>query len=68
MRSFHHVLANTTTSFLWFCLSFWIYLETRNVGLTGVINGLYMGLLAVGSIFFGSVVDHHRKKTVMLFA
>lgn len=62
------LLANTTTSFLWFCLSFWIYLETRNVGLTGVINGLYMGLLAVGSIFFGSVVDHHRKKTVMLFA
>lgn len=62
------LLANITTSFLWFCLAFWIYLETRNVGLTGVINGLYMGLLAVGSVFFGSVVDHHRKKTVMIFA
>ncbi|WP_277600454.1 MFS transporter [Corynebacterium hylobatis] len=62
------LLANVTTSFLWFCLAFWIYLETRNVGLTGVINGLYMALLAVGSVFFGSVVDHHRKKTVMVFA
>lgn len=62
------LLANITTSFLWFCLAFWVYLETRNVGLTGVINGLYMVLLTVGSVFFGSVVDHHRKKTVMVFA
>ena len=41
MSPFHHVLVNTllanvTTSHLWFCLSFWIYLETRNVGLTGL--------------------------------
>jgi MFS transporter, DHA3 family, multidrug efflux protein len=62
------LLANITTSYLWFCLAFWVYLETRNVGLTGLINGLYMGLLAMGSVFFGSVVDHHRKKTVMVFA
>lgn len=73
MRPFHHVLVNTllaniTTSYLWFCLAFWVYLETRNVGLTGLINGLYMGLVATGSIFFGSVVDHHRKKTVMVIA
>ncbi|QGU05637.1 MFS transporter [Corynebacterium comes] len=73
MRPFHHVLVNTllaniTTSYLWFCLAFWVYLETRNVGLTGAINGLYMALIATGSIFFGSVVDHHRKKTVMMLA
>lgn len=73
VRPFHHVLVNTllaniTTSYLWFCLAFWVYLETRNVGLTGLINALYMGLLAVGSIFFGSFIDHHRKKTVMLIA
>lgn len=62
------MLANITTSYLWFCLAFWVYLETRNVGLTGLVNGLYMALVAVGSIFFGSVVDHHRKKTVMVIA
>ncbi|MDO5512214.1 MFS transporter [Corynebacterium sp.] len=73
MNNFHHVLINTlianvTTSYLWFALTFWVYLETGNVGLAGVLNGLYMGLIAVGSIFFGSIVDHNRKKNVMMFA
>ncbi|MDO5669328.1 MAG: MFS transporter [Corynebacterium sp.] len=73
MNNFRHVLINTlianvTTSYLWFALTFWVYLETGNVGLAGVLNGLYMGLIAVGSIFFGSVVDHNRKKNVMMFA
>lgn len=73
MKNFHHVLANTlianvTTSYLWFALTFWVYLETGNVGLTGGLNGLYMGLIAIGSIFFGSAVDHNRKKNVMMFA
>ncbi len=36
MRSFGHILVNTavanlTTSYLWFALVFWVYLETRNV-------------------------------------
>ncbi|MET1086831.1 MAG: MFS transporter, partial [Arthrobacter sp.] len=30
-------LANITTSYLWFALTFWVYLETRNVIATGVI-------------------------------
>ncbi|AGF73516.1 MFS transporter [Corynebacterium halotolerans] len=73
MTNFHHVLANTlianvTTSYLWFALTFWVYLETRNVALAGVLNGTYVLLIAVGSIFFGSVVDHNRKKNVMMFA
>lgn len=73
MSNFHHVLVNTlianvTTSYLWFALTFWVYLETGNVGLAGVLNGLYMGLIAIGSIFFGSIVDHNRKKSVMMFA
>lgn len=73
MRNFHHVLLNTlianvTTSYLWFALAFWVYLETRNVALTGIINGGYMLLMAGGAIFFGSVVDHNRKKNVMVFA
>ncbi|MGP6174716.1 MFS transporter [Corynebacterium sp. A21] len=73
MKPFHHILVNTlianvTTSYLWFAMTFWVYLETRDVALTGIVNALYMGLIAIGSIFFGSIVDHNRKKNVMMFA
>lgn len=73
MRAFYHVLINTlianvTTSFLWFALVFWVYLETKSVLATGIIGGAYMLLVAVTSIFFGTVVDHHKKKAVFLFS
>lgn len=69
-RTFLHVLvnsalANVTTSFLWFALTFWVYLETRSVLATGVIGGAYMLFVAFGSMFFGTIVDHHRKLRVM---
>ncbi|MFW6598000.1 MFS transporter [Propionibacteriaceae bacterium Y2011] len=70
-RTFHQVLANTalaniTTSFLWFALTFWVYLETRSVLATGIIGGAYMLLVAVFSMFFGTLVDRYRKHKVML--
>lgn len=73
MKSFYHVLVNTlianvTTSYLWFALTFWVYLETKSVLATGVIGGSYMLLVALCSIWFGTVVDHHKKRSVMLFA
>jgi MFS transporter, DHA3 family, multidrug efflux protein len=73
MRIFIQVLANTmianvTTSFLWFALTFWVYLETRSVLATGIIGGAYMLLIAVFSIFFGTIVDRHRKHRVMVFS
>ncbi|WP_394250451.1 MFS transporter [Arthrobacter pityocampae] len=61
-------LANITTSYLWFALTFWAYLETRNVIATGVIGGAYMLLIALSSISFGTLVDRHRKLAVMRFA
>ncbi|RIK13177.1 MAG: MFS transporter [Acidobacteria bacterium] len=69
-RTFGHLLVNTavaglTTSFLWFALTFWAYLETRSVLATGVIGGAYMLFISVSSILFGSFVDHHRKIVVM---
>lgn len=69
-RTFLHLLVNTalaglTTSFLWFALTFWAYLETRSVLATGVIGGSYMLFVSVSSIFFGSVVDRFRKIVVM---
>jgi DHA3 family multidrug efflux protein-like MFS transporter len=72
-RTFAQILVNTavanvTTSFLWFALTFWVYLETRSVLATGIIGGAYMLLVAVCSMAFGTIVDRHRKHTVMVFA
>ena len=61
-------LANVTTSYLWFSITFWIYDETRNVIATGVIGGAFMLLIAVTSISFGTFVDRFRKLSVMKFA
>lgn len=73
MRTFAQVLVNTavanvTTSYLWFALTFWVYLETRSVLATGIIGGAYMLLVAVFSMVFGTIVDRHRKHRVMVFA
>lgn len=70
MRTFRHLLANTgvanvTTSYLWWALTFWAYLETRNVLATGIIGGAYMLLISFSSIVFGTIVDHRRKLAVM---
>ncbi|MBM7369478.1 MFS transporter [Gordonia hydrophobica] len=69
-RTFAAILANTavanlTTSYLFFALTFWVYLETRNVIATGVIGGGYMLTIAVCSMAFGTFVDRYRKLTVM---
>lgn len=72
-RTFLAVLVNTaaanvTTSFLWFALTFWVYLETRSVLATGIVGGAYMLLLAIFAMVFGSLVDRHRKHRVMVFS
>jgi len=72
-RTFAQVLVNTavanvTTSYLWWALTFWVYLETRSVLATGIIGGAYMLLVAVCSMAFGTIVDRHRKHRVMVFA
>lgn len=73
MKYFYQVLVNTlianvTTSYLWFALTFWVYLETRSVLATAIIGGSYMLLVAIFSIIFGTIVDHNKKKRVMLFS
>jgi DHA3 family multidrug efflux protein-like MFS transporter len=71
MKPFHHILANTlianiTNFTVWFAITFWVFLETRSVFATGMIGGLYLALTGALGIWFGSLVDHHRKKRVML--
>ena len=60
------LIANVVTSFLWFALVFWLYLETKSVLVTGVLGGVYMVLVALSSMSFGTIVDHHKKKLVMM--
>ncbi len=72
-RTFIQVLVNTavanvTTSFLWFALTFWAYAETRNVIVAGVVAASYMLFVSLFSMFFGTLVDRFRKKAVMAWA
>lgn len=67
---FRRLLLNTlitgvTSSFLWFALTFWVYLETRSVVATGVIGGAFSISAAVFSPLFGTYVDRHRKHTAL---
>ena len=73
MKNFHKVLLNTlianvTSSYLWFALTFWVYLETKNVMATAIVGGAYMFLVAMLSLVFGVIVDHNRKKDVMVYS
>jgi DHA3 family multidrug efflux protein-like MFS transporter len=70
-RAFHLILANSLAQNLvnftvWFALVFWAFLETRSVFVTGMIGGIYLVLGAGLAPWFGSLVDHHAKRTVML--
>ena len=71
LRAFRGVLANTlvanvTSSYLWFALTFWAYLETRSVMATAIIGGGFMLFTAIAGTYFGTLVDRHRKKHVMV--
>ena len=73
VRAFRQVLGNTlvanvTASYLWFALTFWAYLETRSVMATAIIGGGFMLFTAVFGTFFGTLVDRHRKKQVMVIS
>jgi DHA3 family multidrug efflux protein-like MFS transporter len=60
------LVAGVTSSFLWFALTFWVYLETRSVVATGVIGGAFAIAAAVFGPFFGTYVDRHRKHTALV--
>ena len=72
-RTFRRLLANSlvsgiTSSFLWFALTFWVFLETRSVVVTGVIGGAFSISAAILGPAFGTYVDHHRKQPSMVLA
>jgi len=68
---FHLILANNLLQnvinfTVWFALVFWAFLETRSVFVTGMIGGIHLLFTGALAIWFGSLVDHHRKQRVML--
>ncbi len=72
-RTFNLLLANTliasvTNTFVWFSVSFWIFLETRSVLATSYLAGTFAVGTMVSSILFGTFVDHNRKKLVMVYS
>src|SRR5687768_4510762 len=72
-RSFYAVLANSlvaflTNTFVWFAVTFWVYLETESVIATSVMAGIYSITVAVSGFYLGSLVDRYPKKRVMLLS
>ena len=73
MKTFYAALANSlaaflTNTFVWFAVTFWVYLETKSVIATAVMAGVYTATVALSGIFLGSLVDHYPKKKVMLLS
>ncbi|ASZ14672.1 MFS transporter [Chitinophaga pendula] len=73
MRPFYAILANTfatsiTNTFVWFAVTFWVYLETKSVLATSVMAGVYVGTVALSGFLLGSIVDRYRKRTSMMIS
>jgi MFS transporter, DHA3 family, multidrug efflux protein len=73
MKTFYHVLSNSllttvTNFFVWFALTFWMYLTTGSVLTTAYVGGAFMIISSFSSFWFGSIVDHNKKKNVMLWS
>lgn len=71
MKTFYKVLANNliagvVNSFVWFALVFWVYIETRSVLATSIIGGSFMLFSALFGLYFGTYIDHHKKKAAMV--
>ncbi len=69
-KVFYQLLINTllvsVINFtVWFAITFYVYLQTRSVFATGVVAGIFLVMTATTGIWFGSLVDHHAKKTMM---
>ncbi|HYD35190.1 MAG TPA: MFS transporter [Vitreimonas sp.] len=71
MKNFYHLLANTliasiTNMSVWFAIIFYVYLQTNSVMATSIMSGIYSTAVASSGIWFGSLVDHYKKKYVMM--
>lgn len=70
MKAFYQILANTlivsiANGYIWFALIFWAIIETESVLAPSIMGGIYLVFTAASGIWFGSIVDHNKKKTAM---
>lgn len=71
MRTFYKLLfstllAGTTNYYVWFALTYFAYLQTKSVVSTGIVGGMFLVGTVLSSFWFGSIVDHNKKKHAML--
>jgi MFS transporter, DHA3 family, multidrug efflux protein len=72
-KTFYAVLANSlvaslTNTFVWFAVTFWVYLQTQSVLAMSVMAGVYLVTVAISGFFLGSLVDRYKKKTAMMLS
>jgi len=73
LKTFYYLLGNNlATSVInftvWFAIIFFVYLQTKSVLVTSILSGIYLVATALTGIWFGSLVDHHKKKTMMFIS
>ncbi len=73
MKKFYQLLINNliagvNNNFVWFALTFWTYVITDSVFATAIISGIYLTTTALSGFWFGSIVDHHTKKSAMMIS
>ena len=73
MKTFHAALANSLiafviNNFVWFAVTFWVYLETRSVIATSIMAGVFTLTVAFSGFLLGSLVDRYPKKRVMVLS
>lgn len=73
MKTFYKLLfagliAGTTNNFVWFALTYFVYLSTKSVISTGIVAGIYLVATSLSGFWLGSIVDNHKKKTGILLS
>ncbi|HMH70573.1 MAG TPA: MFS transporter, partial [Candidatus Saccharimonadales bacterium] len=73
VKTFFQLLGNTLfvsviDYTVWFAITFYVFLQTNSVAATAIIAGIFLVMTALTGIWFGSLVDHHKKKTMMLLS
>jgi DHA3 family multidrug efflux protein-like MFS transporter len=73
MKRFYEVLANSlaasvVNTFVWFAVTFWVFLETRSVIATSLMAGVFTLTIALSGFFLGSLVDRYPKKATMMLS
>src|SRR5262245_23223780 len=62
------VAASMINTFVWFAVTFWVYLETKSVIATSFMAGIFLVTVAFSGFFLGSLVDRYKKKTAMMLS